>query len=218
MAQIEFPKLPGLKTGTRTYKGKSYYYIQTYTHHYDKVKKRQVRDTQKTVGSIVGNNRYGEICFKKEFLEQYPELENFIVYKTQNGIEYKAKPTDDDEVYLQAIAKTKIQKLHGGANYAINKAMGELCIGEALKTVFNQYRRHLKLASLVHYMILKQTPVMHYYEPFAKTHFMPWCRPLNDSQISSLLKHIEYDDIMSFFVAQNRLLYKKYGPDFFKGL
>ena len=87
MTQIEYPKLPNLKTGSRVYKGKSYYYIQTYTSHYDYEKKYSVRDSQKTVGVIKGGEKYGEIEFKEEFIAEYPNP-IFAGYLTQNNKTY----------------------------------------------------------------------------------------------------------------------------------
>ena len=42
MPQIPVPKLPCTKLGIVNSKSGTYYYVQTYTHHYDKVKKRSV--------------------------------------------------------------------------------------------------------------------------------------------------------------------------------
>ena len=55
MPQIPVPKLPCAKLGIVNSKSGTYYYVQTYTHHYDKVKKRSVRDSQKTIGTVTGN-------------------------------------------------------------------------------------------------------------------------------------------------------------------
>ena len=36
MSVFEIPELPPMKVGANTVRGRSYYYMQTYTHHYDK--------------------------------------------------------------------------------------------------------------------------------------------------------------------------------------
>ena len=89
MAQITEPKLPSLKVGSSKYKGNTYYYVQTYTFHYDPKTKHSIRDSQKTVGTIKGGKKYGEIEFKQEFIDEYPDLNSFRTYKTENGIEFK---------------------------------------------------------------------------------------------------------------------------------
>ena len=61
MAQLKFPTLPPAKLGIVTNKSGSYYYVQTYTHHYDKEKKRSVRDSQKTISSVTVGQKYGVI-------------------------------------------------------------------------------------------------------------------------------------------------------------
>lgn len=50
MAQIEKPQLPPIKIGSSTRNGTGYYYLQTYTFHYDSKTKKCIRDSQKTVG------------------------------------------------------------------------------------------------------------------------------------------------------------------------
>lgn len=47
MAVITAPKLPSIKIGSRSCKEKSYFYLQTYTHHYDPKTKNSIRDSQK---------------------------------------------------------------------------------------------------------------------------------------------------------------------------
>ena len=41
-------------------------------------------------------------------------------------------------------------------------------IDDALRETFSSYKRHLKLASLVIYMVIKRTNAMHHYEPFQR--------------------------------------------------
>ena len=214
MAQITEPKLPSLKVGSSKYKGNTYYYVQTYTFHYDPKTKHSIRDSQKTVGTIKGGNKYGEIEFKQEFIDEYPDLNSFRTYKTENGIEFKLI---DDE--LDVVTKAlKVKKLIGGATWAIDKAISQIGIGDALRSTFGQYKRHLKLASIINYMIQQRTCVMHNYEPFAKSHWLPWSRPLNDAQIHHLFKNITEDDIFRFFNALNRGYRDKFGEQFFKRL
>lgn len=210
MALLETPKLPSLKVGSSTYKGVTYYYVQTYTYHYDSDKKRCVRDSQTTVGTILGNQKYGEIEFKPEFIEKYPELANFITYKTEKGIEFKPLDADLDKV----IPATKIEKKIGGATWAVNQAMAQTGIGDALRCVFFKYNRHLKLASVVNYMVQEQSCVMHNYEPFSQIHWLPWHKTLNDTQLSNLFKKITHDEVISFFKVLNAQYQKKYGGDF----
>ena len=212
MSVLEIPELPPMKVGANTVRGRSYYYMQTYTHHYDKTLKRNVRDSQKTVGTIANHQKYGLIIWRKEFLEQYPALEHFNVYKTEKGLEFKAI---EDEIN-KAIPFQQVKKLLGGATWAINKALAQTGIGDALKEVFYKYRRDLKIASLINYMVIRQSCVMHNYEPFSKTHHLPWFKPLNDAQIHNLFKSITHDDLIHFFNALNRQIHKNKGPDFYK--
>lgn len=180
MPQIPVPKLPCAKLGIVNSKSGTYYYVQTYTHHYDKVKKRSVRDSQKTIGTVTGGDKYGVIKFKQFFLDEHPELENFIVSWTKDGFSYKLADEED----FSTIIERPIEKKLAGASWALQKLMGDSGIGDALRETFNSYKRNLKLASLVIYMVIKRTNAMHHYEPFSKLTWLPWSRPMNDGQIT----------------------------------
>ena len=71
--------------------------------------------------------------------------------------------------------------------------MGDSGIGDALRETFNSYKRNLKLASLVIYMVIKRTNAMHHYEPFSKITWLPWSRPMNDGQIKSNSNQVNSD-------------------------
>lgn len=151
MAQIQFPKLPCAKLGIVNSKSGSYYYVQTYTHHYDKEKKHSVRDSQKTIGKVIGGDKYGVVEFKQFFLDEHPELENFITYWTEDGFDFKV--IEDEEI--SAVYDNPLEKKLAGASWALQKLMGQNGIGDALKETFGSYKRYLKLASIIIYMVLK---------------------------------------------------------------
>ena len=212
MPQIPVPKLPCAKLGIVNSKSGTYYYVQTYTHHYDKVKKRSVRDSQKTIGTVTGGDKYGVIKFKQFFLDEHPELENFIVSWTKDGFSYKLADEED----FSTIIERPIEKKLAGASWALQKLMGDSGIGDALRETFNSYKRNLKLASLVIYMVIKRTNAMHHYEPFSKITWLPWSRPMNDGQITRLFQSVTYDEVIRFFNVLNRNYCQKYGKDFYK--
>lgn len=206
MATIETPKLPSLKVGSRHYKGHFYYYLQTYTHHYNKETKNSVRDSQKTVGKILGGDKYGEIQWRPEFIEQFPALQKLRAFKTEKGIEFKPfEPDENDEVQVpDRLVKPKvIEKKFAGLYWAISQALAQTGIGAVLKRVFGKYHRDLKLASIVTYILSKRNGgVMHLYPPFARTHYLPWPKELNDWQLSHLLSDIDDDALNRFFTEQ----------------
>ena len=199
MPQIPVPKLPCAKLGIVNSKSGTYYYVQTYTHHYDKVKKRSVRDSQKTIGTVTGGDKYGVIKFKQFFLDEHPELENFIVSWTKDGFSYKLADEED----FSTIIERPIEKKLAGASWALQKLMGDSGIGDALRETFSSYKRHLKLASIVLYMVIKRTNSMHHYEPFSKVTWLPWSRTMNDGQITRLFQSVTYDEVIRFFNALN---------------
>lgn len=211
MAQIEAPKLPRAKLGIAGNKKSGfYYYVQTYTHHYDPVKKRSVRDSQKTIGKVLGGEKYGKIEFKQFFLDEHPELENFDVFWTADGFEVKTV----DEDNLSVVPPAFIEKRMAGASWALQKAMGQMGVGSALKSVFSKYHRHLKLASIAIYMIIRQSNILHNYEPFSKVTWLPWGKSLNDGQIHHLFSSVTDDDLMNFYKALHRFYLDKFGNIF----
>lgn len=212
MAQIEKPQLPPIKIGSSTRKGTGYYYLQTYTFHYDPKTKKCIRDSQKTVGKTKDNQRYGLVVWKDEFLKEHPELENFDVYTTKSGLEFKAR---DPETY-NVINPVKVEKKLAGATWAIDKIMAQIGIGDALRQVFKKRNQSFKLASVIEYMLIQRTNVMHGYAPFSKIHWLPWAYPLNDTQLNTLFKGITQDDTMALFKALNREYRRKFGDEFFK--
>ncbi len=135
MANIETPKLPSLKVGSRNYKGHSYYYLQTYTHHYCKETKKSVRDSQKTVGKILGEDKYGEIEWRPDFIEQFPALQKLRAFKTANGIEFKPIESDEkDELQApdEILSSKVIEKKYAGLYWAVSQAMAQTGIAIAL--------------------------------------------------------------------------------------
>ena len=212
MALLEKPQLPPLKVGSSDYRGTRYHYVQTYTFHYDPATKKCKRDSQKTVGKIKANQRYGLIEWKEDFLKAHPDLENFDVYTTKNGLEFKAR---DPETY-NVINPVKVEKKLAGATWAIDKIMAQMGIGDALREVFNKRNHSYKLASVIEYMIINRTNVMHGYAPFSKVHWLPWAYQMNDTQLNTLFKGITQNDVISLFKALNREYRKKFGNEFFK--
>lgn len=212
MAQIEKPQLPPIKVGSSDYHGTRYYYVQTYTFHYDPATKKCKRDSQKTVGKVKGNERYGLIEWKEEFLKAHPELDNFDVYTSKNGLEFKARDPDTYNV----INPVKIEKKLAGATWAIDKLMAQMGIGDALRQVFSKFNRSFKLASVIEYMIIQRTNVMHEYAPFSKIHWLPWSYQMNDTQLNTLFKGVTQNDIISLFKVLNREYRKRFGEEFYK--
>ena len=215
MATISIPKLPSLKVGSRTVKGKNYVYLQTYTFHYDKERKRSIRDSQKTVGKIEGGKLYGLITWHEDFINQFPELKQLRAFKTKEGIEFKPL---EEEIPDHVVPEHPVQKKLAGAYWAISKAMAQTGIGDALKRVFGEYHRDLKLASIVMYMLIKRNGgIMHQYPPFSKINYLPWPYELNDHQLGKLLTHVTYDRLIKFFNALGQEYYKRHEKLFNKG-
>ena len=94
--------------------------------------------------------------------------------------------------------------------------MAQIGIGDALRQVFNKFNRSFKLASVIEYMIIQRTNVMHGYASFSKIHWLPWSYQMNDTQLNTLFKGITQNDIISLFKALNREYRKRFGDEFYK--
>ena len=155
---------------------------------------------------------HGLVVWKDEFLKEHPELENFDVYTTKNGLEFKAR----DPETINVINPVRVEKKLAGATWAIDKIMAQIGIGDALRQVFKKRNKCFKLASVIEYMLIQRTNVMHGYAPFSKIHWLPWAYPLNDTQLNTLFKGITQDDTMALFKALNREYRRKFGDEFFQ--
>ncbi len=66
----------------------------------------------------------------------------------------------------------KVEKVLGGASYALMRLMEQNHIAKALKQVFYKNRNDLKLASLVIYTVLSKHNCLNEFESFAKTQYL----------------------------------------------
>ena len=93
------------------------------------------------------------------------------------------KELEEEEPQLHIVWDEQLAEIHA-------MLMGDSGIGDALRETFSSYKRHLKLASIVLYMVIKRTNSMHHYEPFSKVTWLPWSRPMNDGQITRLFQSV----------------------------
>ena len=112
----------------------------------------------------------------------------------------KACDKKNDEVLFP-----KVEKVLGGASYALMKLMEQSHIDNALKGVFSKRRHDLMLSSLVIYTVLSKHHDLNEFESFAKTQYLPWGAPLNKTEIDELLSSIKPLNLDQFF---NALLYE----------
>ena len=66
---------------------------------------------KKLVGKVKGNVRYGLIEWKEEFFKAHPELENFDVYTSKNGLEFKARDLETNNVINPVKIEKNLQEL-----------------------------------------------------------------------------------------------------------
>ena len=196
MPVVPPPELPRLiVNGNGPYK-----YVFTYKNRWDKtdkVSKRGKGDT-KSVGRFIPDKDragYGEIIFKDSFIEQFPQLKAFRVFRHKGG-KLEFKPVDKEK--FVAAKPACIVRLHGGASWALNQIVTSSAFGKALKVVFSDCHAHLKLLSLAYYLVINRDSSLCNFEEFAECTWLPWRQPLKSSSISRLLQGITKDKVSRF--------------------
>lgn len=210
MAVISTPTLPALIiNGTKTKK-----YVMTYTNTWNSELKQSRRTKGKSVGKAVaveGKDGCYELFFNEDFIAEYPELEQFRVFKYRGGkLEFKV--IDEENKTLETVRAVK--KLHGGASWALQQLIRDTALRRALARVFSHHALDRKLLSLAYYLVLNSDSALCNYEEFAECTWLPYQRPLTGNAISRILKGISDDDISRFFTV----LHEEYRKENKEGL
>lgn len=206
MKAITLPELPKLIVN----RSGMHRYVFTYKNRWDKEAKRSTRskgDTQ-SVGKFIpveGRDDYGEILFNDEFKAQYPGLNDLRVFRHKGGkLEFKA--IDEDECNL--LRKGEIQRLHGGATWALNQIVGASALGCVLKETFPKHNMALRLLSLAYYLVINKDSSLCNYEEFAECAWLPYRRGTTSGAISRLLQSITKADVSRFLKKFNEVYQK----------
>jgi len=208
MAVVQPPALPPMMVA----KSGNYMYVFTYKNKWDPANKRSRRVNSKKVGKIEGGNKEGLVLFDKEFMDTHPELIEFKV--SHKGRNFVCEPCDKDTYDLGKVRK--LTKLHAGATWALDCILASTPLGRALKRIFSEHNRDLKILSLAYYIVLERTNTMNNYEEFAECTRLPWGGRLCGSSIHRLFKAITADRIDRFFDVLADYYMEEMGEDFFK--
>lgn len=195
MSNLE-PKLPPLLV-SKTHE--KYAYVMTYSNQWDPVSKRSKRTNSKKVGKL--NLETGLITFDSEFLDEYPELNDLLVYKigTGKGSKYKFVKKIENEINLILSKIKETTKLHGGATWVLDQIVKDSPIGRALQKCFPEKNQAKKILSLAYFLVLNRDNAVYNYEEFAECTKLPFQKPLNSTQVNRLFTMISENNIESFF-------------------
>lgn len=197
------PKLPPLIIK----KSPSAFYVYTYKNKWNSEKARSERVEFKKVGTVVSGQKEGRIHWDEKFLEERPELRNFICERKAKG--YVFEPLEK-ETGLSLKQVLSIKQLHAGATRALDQIVSSSPIGPALKKAFPQKRDYLKILSIVYFIILNENNNISRYLNFAETTRLPWPGALHASTIGRIFRRIKSQQIENYFTeVQKGLLEQK---------
>lgn len=206
-AQTNVPQLPPLKIVT---------VAQHYTYLWPAVKKKlrgRIVETKgkASVGKILGGGPVGLVVWKEEFLNQYPELRAYNVYREEvergehsKVTEYrfvfrpKASQAEDNSMQTQ-------QYYQAGATWLCDRLLRSSPFLVALNRTFVQEGRNLKLLSLCYYTLLHQTIDFSEYLHFCADTRLAWQGSMTEYDINALLQEISDVDLSHFFAQLQSL-------------
>lgn len=195
MAVINPPELPAfIVNGSKDHK-----YVLTYSNKWVSELKQSRRVKGESVGRAIpvdGMEGCYELQFNADFVAKYPELEQFKVLRHKGG-KLEFKPVDSERFTLED--RCKVQKLHGGATWALQQIITGTPFHKALKRTFPHQALDRKLLSLAYFLVMEQDSSLSHYEEFAERTYLPYQAPLTGSAISKILKSVSHDDIERFF-------------------
>lgn len=195
MSNLE-PELPPLLVSKTRQK---YAYVMTFSNQWAPVSKRSIRINSKKVGKI--NLETGLITFDTDFIDEHPELDDLLVYKTGTGrgskYKFVQKIEDENNLILSKIKETT--KLHGGATWGLGQIIKDSPIGRSLQKCFPERNQAKKILSLAYFLVFNRDNAVYNYEEFAECTKLSFQRPLNSTQVNRLFTMITENDIENFF-------------------
>lgn len=211
MAVVNAPELPPLlfnRNGKHTY-------VCTYKNKWDPELRRAVRIKGKnvTVGKLADGELTGKIVWTEEFLNQFPILNKLKVLRVVDTVKSKGNLTryklefsqaddlEDNSLFVRKA--TSLRVLHAGATWLLDQVIASTPLSKALSQVFNSYNGSKKLLSLAYFKTIEPDKCMYLYEDFASSTRLPFHRPLDASNITRFLQHVNHDKIDRFLRKLN---------------
>lgn len=202
------PQLPPLKA----VKSGAHYYLCTFKNQWQNGRSVCVKGSTKSVGVVTGRKKTGRIKWKQTFLNEYPELSKFNVFREEDEnhsgrlgryhLRFEPKTTEydepEEEEMIPLSTALSMLQLKAGAIWVLEQIIKGTPLERALIRVFHRYKRDRKLLSLAMYMFLAQSAVLDRYAEFVSSHKMPYQNPLDGGQCSRLLASITDQEIQAF--------------------
>ncbi len=188
---MKHPELPPLIVK----KSPSAFYLYTYKNQWDSEKKRSCRVSFKKVGTIVSGTREGRIRWDEHFLEEYPELRNFVCER--KGKQYVFAREDEGGLTLKQVLA--VRQRHAGATWALDRIVSDSPLGAAIREIFPKQSDYLKVLSVAYFLMLNPNDNISRYPVFAESTRLPWPLPMNSAAIGGLFEGIRKQQIEEYF-------------------
>ena len=157
----------------------------------------RIPGSTKAVGKIKEGASLGEIVWKDDFIEQHPELNDFIAFRNGKGtIEFKQG--EDTEKLISLKEALNAKRYAAGATWVFDNLIADTPLSKALKETFGTNNINKKILSLAYFLNISDSNVTSRYEVFADTHRLPWQKTMTASAICRLFQNITSDKIDQF--------------------
>ena len=157
----------------------------------------------KAAGKIAGAKQTGLIIWQSEFLERYPELSAFDVYRQERFTQGQAQVSEYHLVFEPKSGanafKTNTQALlHAGATWFLDQLLVNSPLVKALNQSFDQALNASQMLSIAYYVLLNQSLDFSNFLKFGAQTRLPTLQPLDEGAIEKLLMSISDVQIANF--------------------
>lgn len=201
------PQLPPLKVVTVN---KRYHYLWL-----SNKKKYQGRIADSkigvSVGKIVGDLPTGLVAWKQDFIDQYPELKAYNVYREEVITGELSTNTEYRFVFRPKTGTAKTNSMQtpqyyqAGATWMCDHILRNTPFLAALNRTFRTDQRNLKLLSLAYFTLLHHSIDFSSYLYFCADTRLAWQGSMTEFDINELLQGISDVDLSCFFASLQTL-------------
>lgn len=158
-----------------------------------------------SVGSIQGGGQTGLVVWKKEFLDEHPELKAYDVYRKETR---RGTLTTMAEYQFSFVPKTnsnnfvptsKKELFQAGATWFLDQILANTTLVKALNRTFYKDQTSSKLISLVYFVLLSRSLDFNNYINCVGSVRLPYPGALTERDINLFLKELSDVQLANFF-------------------
>ena len=201
---IDQPKLPPLVF----VRAGNYTYARTYTAQWrekgDKSTKQSVKNTTLRVGRINNNTGKGVIDFDRSFIEQHPELVQFVVTRESDEPNHYRLVFTPKDPQKELQHPYEIKYSHIGATLVLDSMLLHDPLVTVLEQTFPDDWR--EILSFAYYLVICPDGIADHFCRFAEDTLLPSAKEFQPHHLPRLFQRIKHEDIMTFFKDYLKLL------------